>query len=255
MGFQLTVQIKDGYSCIPHRNTTKHHTSDSTSIQQARHPRREYLWGNGQAKTPDSTSSLSISRAHWSPRSCHLPRSLFEIPPGRRNVEVLITLKRRLITGGTVIYIVYVCMYDHTYSKSMHQPGKIISPARGQLNRKNEHFPFRVRSLYFGANKDHPTHRSALSTVFVGKCLALEQLQHNTPASFLFDITPNSIAEQRRNALSRNKRRCLMVHSGLSSIALDRCCTYICVLLLLREGVSFECSVIARKNEKWYRRF
>ena len=26
-------------------------------------------------------------------------------------------------------------MYDHTYSKSMDQPGKIASPARGQLNR------------------------------------------------------------------------------------------------------------------------
>ena len=27
-------------------------------------------------------------------------------------------------------------MYDHTYSKSMDQPGKVASPARGQLNRK-----------------------------------------------------------------------------------------------------------------------
>ena len=32
----------------------------------------------------------------------------------------------------------YVCMYDHTYSKSMDQPGKVASPARGQINRKNE---------------------------------------------------------------------------------------------------------------------
>ena len=27
-------------------------------------------------------------------------------------------------------------MYGHTYSKSMDQPGKVASPARGQLNRK-----------------------------------------------------------------------------------------------------------------------
>ena len=32
-------------------------------------------------------------------------------------------------------------MYGHTYSKSMDQPGKVASPARGQLNRRNEYFP------------------------------------------------------------------------------------------------------------------
>ena len=31
----------------------------------------------------------------------------------------------------------YVCTYDHTYSKSIDQPGKVANPARGQLNRKN----------------------------------------------------------------------------------------------------------------------
>ena len=35
----------------------------------------------------------------------------------------------------------YVCMYGHTYSKSMDQPGEVASPARGQLSRKNEYFP------------------------------------------------------------------------------------------------------------------
>ena len=35
-------------------------------------------------------------------------------------------------------------MYGHTYSKSMDQPGKVANPARGQLNRENEHFPVRV---------------------------------------------------------------------------------------------------------------
>ena len=32
---------------------------------------------------------------------------------------------------------VYVCMYGHTYSKSMDQPGNVANPARGQLNREN----------------------------------------------------------------------------------------------------------------------
>ena len=48
----------------------------------------------------------------------------------------------------TLLYVIcddlHVCMYGHTYSKSMDQPGKIASPARGQLSRKNEYFPVRV---------------------------------------------------------------------------------------------------------------
>ena len=39
-----------------------------------------------------------------------------------------------------------ICMYGQTYSKSMDQPGKVASPARGQLNKKNEYFPVRVRA-------------------------------------------------------------------------------------------------------------
>ena len=35
----------------------------------------------------------------------------------------------------------YVCMYGHTYSKSVDQPGKAVNPARGQLNREKEYFP------------------------------------------------------------------------------------------------------------------
>ena len=33
----------------------------------------------------------------------------------------------------------YVCMYGHTYSKSMDEPGKVANPARGQLKRENEY--------------------------------------------------------------------------------------------------------------------
>ena len=39
-----------------------------------------------------------------------------------------------------------ICMYGHTYSKSMDQPGKVANPARGQLNRQNEFLPVRVRA-------------------------------------------------------------------------------------------------------------
>ena len=41
-------------------------------------------------------------------------------------------------------------LYGHTHSKSMDQPSKVASPARGQPNGKNEHFPVRVRALEFG---------------------------------------------------------------------------------------------------------
>ena len=37
-----------------------------------------------------------------------------------------------------------MCMVTH--SKSMDQPGEVANPARGQLNRKNEYFPFLVRA-------------------------------------------------------------------------------------------------------------
>ena len=42
-------------------------------------------------------------------------------------------------------------MYGHTSSKSMDQKGKVVNPARGQPNsRENEYFPVRVRALEFG---------------------------------------------------------------------------------------------------------
>ena len=44
-------------------------------------------------------------------------------------------------------------MCGHTYSKSMDQADKVASPARGQLDRKNEYFPVPVRALEFGFAK------------------------------------------------------------------------------------------------------
>ena len=41
----------------------------------------------------------------------------------------------------------------HTYIKSMDQPGKAANPARGQLNRENDHLPVRVRALESGLAK------------------------------------------------------------------------------------------------------
>ena len=35
------------------------------------------------------------------------------------------------------MYVLYVCMYSHTYSKGKDQPGKVANPARDQLSREN----------------------------------------------------------------------------------------------------------------------
>ena len=51
-----------------------------------------------------------------------------------------------LISYSSRIYI----MYGHTYSKSIAQPGRVASPARRKLNRRNEYFPVRVRACEFG---------------------------------------------------------------------------------------------------------
>ena len=44
---------------------------------------------------------------------------------------------------GSLEINVYV--YGHTYSKNMDQPGKVASPARGQLNRKKEYYTVLTR--------------------------------------------------------------------------------------------------------------
>ena len=65
---------------------------------------------------------------------------------------------RRLDTGSRAgftslrppppVFQFFLFMYNvcHTYSKGMDQPGKVARPARGQLNRKNDYFPVRVRA-------------------------------------------------------------------------------------------------------------
>ena len=41
---------------------------------------------------------------------------------------------------------VHPLTYDHTYSKRLDQPDKVANPARGQLNRENNHFPVLIRA-------------------------------------------------------------------------------------------------------------
>ena len=41
--------------------------------------------------------------------------------------------------------ILYVCMVTHI-ARVWIKPGKVANPARGQLNRENNHFPVRVHA-------------------------------------------------------------------------------------------------------------
>ena len=54
-----------------------------------------------------------------------------------------------------------ICMYGHTYSKGEDQPGKVVTPARGQLNRENDFFPVPVRAREFALARRVRQSRSA----------------------------------------------------------------------------------------------
>ena len=70
---------------------------------------------------------------------------------------------------------IYLPMYGHKYSKSMDQPGKVASPARGQLNRANECFPVHVRAWEFGLARRVRQSRpaSACSSPYSGRIWCL----------------------------------------------------------------------------------
>ena len=87
--------------------------------QRGRHGKNRWLEGGGGAPAFPPLGSLPDHKVQYTVDS----RQLFE--------DMYVT------------YILYsnrhvpVCMYGHTYSKSMNQPGKVANPARGQRNREN----------------------------------------------------------------------------------------------------------------------
>ena len=64
-----------------------------------------------------------------------------------RRVKVFLLISYPLITQQLpisyqiTVFNIFLCMYGHTHSTSMDQPGEVANPARGQLNRENEYFP------------------------------------------------------------------------------------------------------------------
>ena len=69
-----------------------------------------------------------------------------------------------------LFYPPLLCMYGHTNSKSMDQPGEVANPARGQLNREKQYFPVRVRTWEFGFARQvrQPRPASACSSPLSG---------------------------------------------------------------------------------------
>ena len=51
-----------------------------------------------------------------------------------------------LVDASVTCTVMYVCGYSQNFQQSMDQPGMVINPARGQLNRENEYFPVPVRA-------------------------------------------------------------------------------------------------------------
>ena len=74
----------------------------------------------------------------------------FSDRPHRPEGKMRRNASQRLVTIFIKCSNTPLVLYGHTYSKSMGQPGKVASPARGQLNRKNEYFPVRVRAREYG---------------------------------------------------------------------------------------------------------
>ena len=72
------------------------------------------------------------------------------------------------LRGGVYLFIVTVCMYGHTYSKSMDQPNKVANAARGQLNIKIYIYPCphsRLRILSHETGAAVPSHVSLLFSI------------------------------------------------------------------------------------------
>ena len=90
---------------------------------------------------------------------------------------------------------IYIYIYGHTQSKSMDQPGKVANPARGQLNRENEHSPVPVRAWDFGlARRVQPSRpASVCSSPYSGWiwCLLTGFLPSSAAASIWNRHTPS----------------------------------------------------------------
>ena len=73
---------------------------------------------------------------------CGFPRRTYPSHVSGNPVAIKLTDLQYVLT--------VLCMYGHTYSKSMDQPDKVANPARDQVNRENSYFPVRVRAGEFG---------------------------------------------------------------------------------------------------------
>ena len=140
--------------CTPERPTSRAKTSRIHVIcaQYCSNVWCIHLWAH---RLPSKSSSPNIDTKYPNrvcARVCTPERTTSRAKPPRVDV-----IYARCCCDGCCAHqwahqyvCMYVCMYGHTYSKSVDEPGKAASLARGQLNRKNEYFPVRVRAWEFG---------------------------------------------------------------------------------------------------------
>ena len=69
----------------------------------------------------------------------HQNRNKIHDEPGYTLLNFVTALLLGLGSDGCQHYSCRLCVYGHTYSKSMDQPDKVANPARGQLNRENDY--------------------------------------------------------------------------------------------------------------------
>ena len=107
--------------------------------------------------------------------------------PSRINLLIFIPRLNLVLTYGILPEFrggVCACMYVHTCSKSMDQPGMVANPARGQLNRENEYFPVSVRAWEFGLTRRVRQSRPASACLLISILRLNLVLTYGIPPEF-----------------------------------------------------------------------
>ena len=148
-------------ACRPLPKATKLELGRGAHLKTPSSPNHTAAASQPTGRISKAASWLHLSRVSPAllpperPSHTHTPKPGFG---GRgHELDVRCVLVRNIVWDqhDIICYIIspavlLLCLYGHTYSKSMDQPGKVANPARGQLNRENEYFTVRVRAREIG---------------------------------------------------------------------------------------------------------
>ena len=111
--------------------------------------RKPAPWWRSDAQTPPSACTPSPTRRSRSTPPCVFSVQIHAIHVGIINSGLseggarVISLRHNIFFKRACMY---VCMCGHHIQQNMDQQGKAANPARGQLNRENEHFRVQVHA-------------------------------------------------------------------------------------------------------------